>query len=202
MKKVVFSLIICFVTTVASYSQIKVGIRGGANFNNVKILQQPDDYLMSFDRGVGLHIGLTGQVQLFRLYVQPELILSTISNGVTLEGIQQNGYQEVGNQRFNKLDIPIYGGLKFDNNFKIGIGPVFSYVLSQKTSLESGYELYRTKATVGYQMGAGFDYDRFNIELRYEGNLSKLGAGVKIGDSVYNFDNRISQLILTMAIYL
>lgn len=198
MKKLALISIFCMVMVGTSFSQIKFGVRGGLNFNNVKMIRQPEDVYITYDNGVGMHFGVTSQIELLGLFVQPELLFSTVTNDVTLNGLSTNGLDELGKQRFNKVDLPILAGIKI-NKLKLGAGPVFTKIVGTKSDILD--EEVRKSATVGYQLGAGLDFDKFNIELRYEGNLSKWGTGVKIGNSVYDFDTRMSQVILTTAFY-
>jgi hypothetical protein len=198
MKKLALISIFCIVMAGPSFSQIKFGVRGGLNFNNVKMVRQPENVNITYDNGVGMHFGVTSQVEFLGMFVQPELLFSTVTNDVTLNGLSTNGLDELGKQRFNKVDLPILAGIKI-NKLKLGAGPVFTKVVGTKSDILD--EDVRKSATVGYQLGAGLDFDKFNIELRYEGNLSKWGTGVKIGNSVYDFDTRMSQVILTTAFY-
>lgn len=201
MKKIALFTILCVIITSSSFSQFKLGVRGGVNFNNVKMSQQANEPVqITYDRGMGFHFGLTSQLKISKLFVQPELLFSTVTNDVTLDDIRAGGVSEVTKQRFNKFDIPIVMGFKF-NNFKIGAGPIASKMINSKSELLDKYEMQNNRATVGYIMSAGFDYDKFNIELRYEGNLSNLGTGVKVGDTVYDFDQRMRQLTLSAALY-
>lgn len=201
MKKLSFIILIGIITTASSFAQFKLGVRGGVNFNNISINQSATEPIqISYEKGMGFHFGATSQLQISSFYLQPELMFSTVSHDVTLKDIQENGISEIGKQRFNKMDIPIIAGLKF-GNFKIGAGPVGTIMLSSKSELLDKYEMNEKTSSWGYQLGAGFDFDRFNIELRYEGNLSGLGSGVKIGNRIYNFDKRTNQVILTTAIY-
>ncbi len=195
MKKLALILILCIGMVGASFGQFKFGVRGGVNFNNVKLVQEPDaeNVSISYDNGMGFHFGLTSQLELLGLFVQPELLFSTVTNDVTVDDLMTDGLDKIGKQRFNKVDVPIVMGVKFDK-LKVGAGPVFTTVVSQRSDILD--ENTRKSATVGYQLGAGFDFDNFNIELRYEGNLSKYGSGVKIGTNVYDFDKRMNQLHL------
>jgi hypothetical protein len=198
MKKLALISIFCIAMVGTSFSQIKFGVRGGLNFDNVKMVKQPEDVRISYDKGMGFHFGLTSQIELLGLYVQPEILFSTLTNDLTLDDLSTNGLDEIGKQRFNKVDVPILAGIKI-NKLKLGAGPVFTKIVNTKSDVLD--EQVRKSATVGYQLGAGLDFDKFNIELRYEGNLSKYGTGVKIGNSVYDFDTRMSQVILSSAIY-
>lgn len=201
MRKLSFIILLGLVTTISSFAQFKLGVRGGVNFNNISLNQSANEPIqISYEKGMGFHFGATTQLQISSFYIQPELIFSTVKHEVTVDDIRENGLPEIGKQRFNKMDIPLVAGFKF-GNFKIGAGPVGTIILSSKSELLDKYEMQKKTATWGYQLGAGFDFDRFNIEVRYEGNLSGLGSGVKIGNSIYNFDERTNQVILSSAIY-
>jgi hypothetical protein len=200
MKKLFLYTLITLFSTGIVFSQFKLGARGGLSVNNIKIIQNDNDlHKISYEKGMGFHFGLTSQLQISKLFIQPELLFSTSTHDVSVDDIRENGLSEIGKQRFNKFDIPIIAGLKFDNNFKIGAGPVFSRVVSSKSDVLEEDE--RNKATMGYQLVAGFDWRKFNFEARYEGNLSKYGSGVRVGGATYDFDKRTSQLILSMAYY-
>ncbi len=200
MKRIiVYSLILLFLTSTA-YSRVKVGVKGGLSATNISIKQNSSDrYQITYSSGLGFHFGLTSELEIFNLYLQPEMIFSTSNHDVTVDDILDNGVSEVGKQHFNRLDFPILAGVKFDNNFKVGLGPVFSKMISSKSDIFSDEGSHA--ATVGYQFAAGWDWDRFSIEGRYEGNLSKYEAGVRIGNNVYDFDQRSNQLILTLGLY-
>lgn len=198
-KLVLYTFISLFVATNA-FSQFKLGVRGGFNVDNIKVDQNSSDrYQVSYESGLGLHFGLTSQLQISKLFIQPDLLFSTVTHDVTVEDILNNGIPEIGKQKFNKVDLPIIAGLKFDNHLKLGIGPVFTRVVSSKSDILDEEE--RKQATIGYQMVAGFDWKKFNLEARYEGNLSRYGAGVKIAGTAYDFDQRGNQFIVSMAYY-
>lgn len=200
MKKVILYTICAFLFAGTSYSQVKLGVRGGFNINNIKLYQDANErHQVSYESGLGFHFGLTSQIKISKLFIQPELLFSTSTHNVTVDDILSGDGTEVGKQRFNKVDFPILAGLKFDNNFKVGVGPVFTKIVSSKSDILDSDEL--NKATVGYQFVAGFDWERFSLEARYEGNLQKYGSGVRIGGSTYDFDARTSQLIISTAFY-
>lgn len=200
MKKLILYTIMSLFVATNAFSQFKLGLRGGFNIDNIKVDQNSSDrYQVSYESGLGFHFGLTSQLQISKLFIQPDLLFSTVTHEVSVEDIINNGIPEIGKQKFNKVDLPIIAGLKFDNHLKLGIGPVFTRVVSSKSDILDEEE--RKQATVGYQMVAGFDWKKFNLEARYEGNLSRYGAGVKIAGTAYDFDQRGNQFIVSMAYY-
>lgn len=201
MKKVTLIFVLGMLISANSFAQLKFGVRAGASVNNIKLKQSElEPVQLSYDQGLGFHFGATSQLQIKKFYIQPEFLFSTVNHDVTLDDIRTNGLRRIGEQRFNEIDIPIMIGFK-KNKFKWGVGPLATMVLSSKSELLDKYEMQQKQSSWGYLLGAGFDFDKFNIELRYEGNLSGLGTAMRVGNRQFNFDQRTSQLILTAGYY-
>ena len=106
-------------------------------------------------------------------------------------------------QQMNRIDFPILLGLKL-SAFKIGIGPVFTFLISNDSDLEqiTHYDMQLNKAAVGYQAGIGLDIKKFTIDLKYEGSLSRWSDGINLGNNErLDFDTRINQIILSAGIF-
>jgi len=151
---------------------------------------------------VGFQGGLLLRIKIAKLIIQPEALLSSTGGEVRVSDATTS---TVTKQRFTKLDIPVLIGTKL-GPIRLGIGPVASVMLNKPadaidfsgTSVESKYH----KATFGYQVGAGIDLGKhIAIDLKYEGNLSKLGNGVVIGGNNYKFDSRTHQWILGLGLF-
>ena len=88
---------------------------------------------------------------------------------------------------------------------RLQAGPVGTIMLSTDPSLDGFMEMdYKEEfngATWGYQVGIGLDIKKITIDVKYEGNLSKLADGVKIGGETRSFDSRNSQLVATLGFF-
>ena len=187
------------------HAQLKFGLRGGIQDNvRMREVVTPDYEIDYKTGGVGLHFGVTSQLEILNLYVQPEILFSTNSNSVKLTDRDNlsSTVEKVGKQRYNKLDVPILFGLKI-SKLKVGLGPVFTAHLNSKSDLleDIGIKYTYNNATVGYQIGLGFELETVGVELRYEDNLSDYGTAMKIGDQTFDTDQRTSQLMLTFVYY-
>ncbi|MCK4699098.1 MAG: hypothetical protein KAT38_02140, partial [Bacteroidales bacterium] len=83
-------------------------------------------------------------------------------------------------------------------------GPVASIIIDSKADLieTAGYEEKIKGASFGYQVGVGLDIiNTISLDVRYEGNLSKLGDGVNIGGNDFEFDSRNPQIIFSLGIF-
>ena len=184
-------------------AQLKFGIRGGVNSANFKVKEYKNaeyklDYASSTE--IGFHFGVMGQLKVVNFVLQPELLFSTAKTEVKFTDLgDNNAVPVIGQQKFNKLDMPVIAGFKF-GPLKLQAGPVATVILNSKSDLleENGIDHAYKGATIGYQVGAGIELTSLLLDVKYEGNLSALGDGVSIGNQDFNFDQRMNQWILSI----
>lgn len=205
MKKLTIIGLIALMFAASAEAQFRIGLRGGINtayFTATEI--ETDDYRFTTlnDASVGFHGGVMMQLNFFSMFIQPELLFSSLNSDVRVRELGQNTPGVIREQSYNKLDIPVIVGRRF-GPARVGIGPVGTIMLSTKSQLnEFGLEEQFNSATIGYQVGAGIDiFDRFALDLKYEGNLSKLGSGVEIAGQEREFDSRARQFIVSLGVF-
>ena len=208
MKRKTIIFIVCAFLSVNAFSQLRFGLTAGLSLSDMKA----NDFTTSLADGgyhvetvkntkVGLQGGLVAQIILGGFFLQPEFLLVYTGGDVKISDINSSHVQS---QRFTKLDIPVLVGAKM-GPLRLGAGPVASFILSKPSdawdfsgaNVKSKYN----NATFGYQVGAGLDIFKFSVDLKYEGNLSKLGNAVNIGDHSYAFDSRNNQWILAVSLF-
>ncbi|MBN1988671.1 MAG: PorT family protein [Bacteroidales bacterium] len=219
MKKTLIILAALMTLSVVSNAQfIRFGVKGGVSSSNVKFDKttlegvSTADGAKNFlveqgDSKLGLHFGVFGRIQVMGLFIQPEVLFTQTKGEVKLsEGTNAEYYLK---QKFNKFDIPVMVGWKF-GPARVGLGPVASFVVGESDGLKDKIEKLSTEAvkndfkgaTFGYQIGVGLDILKFaTIDLKYEGNLSKLGNGLNIGGNNFKFDQRNPQFIASIGIF-
>ena len=220
MKRILLVFSALFLIVLTSNAQfIRFGAKGGVSSSTVKMdrttfstLESAQQFVVEQgDSKLGIHFGLFGRIQAFGVFIQPEVLVTQSKGEVILTDVTNSAspVKYFKNQTFNKIDVPIIVGKKF-GPARLGLGPVASFMLSEKEGLKSqlaatteqAVESNFKNATFGYQVGAGLDIFKFaTFDVRYEGNLSKLGEGVKIGSRNYNFDQRNSQWIFSLGIF-
>ena len=208
MKKIMFFLVFCVLTAGTSFSQLKFGLRGGVSSSSIRtdevitITEGAEEYLVENSNAtLGFHVGLISRLEFFNLFLQPELLYSNTGGEVKVTDLINNevNYREM---TFNKIDIPVLVGTKIGPT-RIEAGPVGSFIISQDANvlrLDTYEENYKNM-TIGFQVGGGIDLWMLAIDLKYEGNLSKLGDSVTIGGEDYNFDTRNSQWIFSVGLF-
>ena len=207
MKRTAFIFILLMSISTLSMAQIKFGVRGGVSSSSIKVDQEigssAEDYwydLQSGDAMIGYHIGAMMRVTFFGLFVQPELLFSSTGGEVNVTNLKTS-IESIEFQTYKKIDIPVMAGFKL-GPARLQAGPVASFTLNSEPVLKDLIarveEDFKT-ATFGYQAGVGIDLLKFlAIDLKYEGNLSKIGDGISIGNFDASFDTRNPQIILSL----
>ena len=217
MKRIILISLLLIPFYMVSNAQIKFGVKGGITTTSIKaddIIDVNDasdiDELVVKGKNakVGFQGGVMARVTIMKLYVQPELLFTSTSGEVQVSGLFTDGtaFNEVREQKYRQLDIPIMVGYKVAKFFRIQAGPVGTIVLSSDPALDM-FDNVEVKeefngATWGYQIGLGLDFgEKITIDAKYEGNLSKLADGVNIGDNSYNFDSRNNQFVVSLGFF-
>jgi hypothetical protein len=216
MKKIIIVIAVALFTVVSTTNAqfLKFGIKGGLTSSSVKFDQTTftsggNDFIAKQgDAKYGFQFGLFARAKVLGLFVQPELLFSHSQSEVLIADVTAGElYSET--QKFNKIDIPVIVGWKL-GPAHFGLGPVASFMLSEKDGLKDKLSDLAdqtttsnfNKATFGYQVGAGLDIlGKIALDVRYEGNLSKLGGGMKLGDKNYSFDQRNPQWIFSVGFF-
>ena len=186
-------------------AQVDLGVRAGLNISNFKTDEVliPDQHRINStaNGSLGYHAGAYIRAQLFGIFIQPELIFTSISSEFLVEDISDplNVTEQIARQSIGRVDVPVIIGAKL-GNLRIGVGPVGSIVIADKSDLKdiTSYEEKVRSATLGYQLGAGFDVWKFSFDFRYESNLTKLGDYIDTGTVQEKFDSRAKQLIFSL----
>ncbi len=207
MKKSVLIIAAIILIHTAHAQFFQIGLKGGISSSKAQVDEafSIDNSTIQYNSGnakLGWHIGLYTRIKISKLYIQPELLFS--STGGEIE-VTEEGFStpEVAEIDLNKLDIPVMVGFFLTKSFRIFAGPTFSYLISDEikgTALISDIKMNYNNATIGYQAGLGFDISRITIDLKYEGNLSKLGDSVTIPgiDETFSTDLRNPQFIASV----
>jgi hypothetical protein len=206
MKRKSLLIIILVLISATTFSQIRFGIKAGISSSSIKasdIVEGDYEYSTLSNAKVGFHGGLFSQITLWGVFIQPEMLLSSTGGEVQIKEIT-SGQTKISSQRFTKLDIPVIVGKKF-GPVRLGLGPVASIILNKPSdALDFSGTSVKNKfnsATFGYQLDLGLNLGSFTFDLKYEGNLSKLGDGVVIGGQERKFDSRNRQWLFSVGMF-
>ncbi len=190
MKKIIL-LAIMFVAYNVADAQISFGIKGGLNYNYASISGVDD---LAVDNKVGYNVGgfLRVKIPILGLYVQGEPTYTRLNAEIT-DRTGNNGTTNLGSNRF---DLPVLAGIKLAI-FRIYVGPVMSWNLGSSVDWQDVDIVVNDAMSVGGQIGAGVEFGKLMLDVRYETGISHELAVAGIDNS--SFDSRGSQLILGLA---
>ncbi len=165
----------------------RLGIKAGANLSNTvgNDLAIGNGAFNFRDNGTR-SVGFVGGVFMRfgrEFYVQPELLLSQKGGQYS---IYENGVQNDEGKvdvRFSNFDVPVLLGYRFAKVFRVNIGPVASFRLSDSGKISDSFDKYfdgdgdvnttvDNNVAFGYQAGIGVDFGRLSLDVRYEGNVN------------------------------
>ena len=216
MKKIVLIAILTIPFFMVSQAQIKFGIKAGLTSTSINADEVYNDInnadiqslkVKGKNANVGFQGGIFSRITIVNFYVQPELLFTSTSGEVEVTTVYENQdpVSVVKDQKFRQIDFPIMLGYKL-GPIRLQAGPVGTIMLSSDPAL-SMVETMDVKeefngATWGYQVGVGLDIlKKVTIDVKYEGNLSKLGDGVEIAGQTRDFDSRNNQFVATVGIF-
>ena len=216
MKRIIIILVFLISVSFISNAQIKFGIKAGVTSTSIKV----DDFFEIDDASdiqeltvkgenskIGIQGGIFTRITIAKLYIQPELLFTSTGGKVEVSALLDDGttFTQIREQKYRQIDFPIMLGYKA-GPLRLQAGPVGTIILSTDPSLDGfmdmDYEEEFNGATWGYQVGIGFDlFKKITIDIKYEGNLSKITDGVKIGDETLDFDSRNNQFVASLGFF-
>jgi hypothetical protein len=201
-KKLV--ILVLFLIGITSYSQIDFGIKGGINYNfahdatiTINNSSFTDTSLENFGYTAGLFIEF--KIPNSGLSIRPEfLYTTTINNYEDLVGL--------GEQTFStqKIEIPLLLGIKIIGPFRVVVGPSFQYALDSNFTVDEFREFDKDQIAVGFQVGAGLKFKKFDIDLRLEKGITNATTtyAADVANAFLDFDTRPNQLTFAVSYYL
>lgn len=205
MRKIICIIgIITFIAVQPIFSQISFGPRIGISNSKVKVEENytyngEEISYSTHDARVGFHAGAFARITIASLYLQPELLFTSSGGKIAVESEQRG--REIWNLTYNKLDLPVMVGAKVLKVFRVQAGPTFSLLLNSDARDVDLYETAENNynnATIGYQAGIGIDIASLYFDLKYEGNLSKMGDSVSFGNETFSTDMRNPLLMIVV----
>lgn len=167
----VFLLAAMVFSSSSSFAQIlpsfQFGIKGGANFSNIKDIDLKSSSRSGYLVGVWARLGGAG------VHFQPELYLTSKGGELSNEG-------KLDRVDFTTLDLPLLLGTRIGLGpvaARIQVGPVVSFVMDKNDSfLENvsavgDFKEYKNQTT-SLTAGLGLDIAKLRTDLRYEHGIS------------------------------
>ncbi len=204
LMKFVWVMGILFAGNMSMQAQIRPGIKFGLSTPDV----QPKDFIVIDDQGVdlyrvfvdkaryGLHGGIFIQMQLGGFFIQPEVLYNSTNFKYGIDSLTNGQGTHLFTDTYRNIDFPVMLGLKA-GAVRLGGGPVGHLFLDSDSGFGeyNGFDPFLEDLTWGWQAGIGLDFWKLHIDVRYEGNFSKLGDQISFFGEEYDFATNNNRLI-------
>jgi hypothetical protein len=206
MKKILFVVLLAGLYNFSN-AQIEFGLKAGLSSFDVAssskvFTSQNSIYKLNFkDAKYGHHFGVYGQAKLLGIFIQPSVLFNSNHVSYSLEEYSERGiFDKILNEKYYNIDLPLMAGLKV-SFIRLYAGPVAHLRLTTSSDLFNikGYNEHFDKATYGYQAGVGINISKLRFDIAYEGNFSKFGDHIYIGDNKVNFENGPARVLTTIS---
>ncbi len=190
MKKVTILFSALFLITTASFSQFRLGIKGGANLGKVDGKTFNDGY------NLGYQLGGFSEIDFGKIGIQPEVLFSQTNTKYTTSMGDILKLQLGDNVKLNYMNIPLLLRVNTSKFVTLLVGPQFSVLMNpHETTLQNGKDAFK-KGDFAMVGGLQFNlkllriYGRYNIGLNDISDISnsekwnnqqiQLGVGLKL----------------------
>ena len=153
----------------------KFGVKGGVNFSNLYTDNADDENVLT-----GFNIGLYAKVPVTNsISVQPEIYYT----GKGAEVVYNTPVNGTAKFKLNYIEVPVMLVANVTKNFNVQVGPYAGYLISGKTTNESGTYNFQdnintddfNKIDAGVAAGLGIDLETVSFGVRYNYGLTKVG---------------------------
>ncbi len=192
--KNVLILTCLLISTAASAQVFTLGPKVG--FSSSRLSLKEAQLVRAGSSTIGFHAGLFTRLTILGIYLQPEVLFTQAGGQIEIRDEVSDSFDQIQDLTYNKLDVPVMLGFRIGDVLRINAGPSFSLILGQDARTEGTTAEVRNNyesSTVGYQVGGGLDIGRLVLDVRYEGNLSRLGNSVQLGGRRFDTDYRNNQ---------
>ena len=173
MKTKLSILIACVFFTQTAMSQLKFGLKAGANITKVDGRSFKDEFRYGYHAGGFVEIGLGG-----KLSIQPEVLFNQYQTRVdsSFKNVYENALNFSDNRdiKLNYLSVPVLLNYKLANILSLQAGPQFGILIDQgKTLLNNGKDAF-SKGDFSVVAGAQINISKIRLSGRYVVGLNNL----------------------------
>lgn len=189
-KKILLLITVAFLSA-HSFSQFKMGVKGGLNYNFAgNITEVNNNNVFSADNKAGFHLGLWSRFSLVGFGLRPEIVYTELKSQYQLSSRTT--------LKTRKIDIPVLFDKKL-GPLHLFAGPAFQLVLNSNFKTSDIENVDYNKFTLGTQIGLGLEFGNLGVDARWEKGFSNNLTGVLISSATHlNLDNRPNQIILSV----
>lgn len=220
MKKLILSVVVLTLSLGASAQSFDWGVKVNVGSPSLKIddiknlennteADNVTELLKNTDAVLTYQLGVFARIKLAGIYIQPEAMFSNSKSEIKFLDVMdedQEGKDVIGKVELNKVDVPVMIGKRFLKIFRVNAGPVFSLLLSENIDQAGTKDTWNEinanykNATVGFQYGIGLDISMISVDLRVEKGFQSISEDLTIGETTFEADQRLEQIMLSIGV--
>ncbi len=183
MKKV-FLAIVVVIGLGVNAQNVKFGLKAGLNVANVSNLESE----IKFDSRMAYHVGAMAEIGLTeRFAVQPEVLFS-------VQGVRKKEGGATATFNLNYVNVPVMAKYYVIDGLSLEVGPQVGFLTTGEFKLEGAGEENGTvdvkdnlkKVDFGLNFGTSYNYQNFNLGVRYNLGLTDISKEREEGDASKN----------------
>ncbi|RMB60605.1 PorT family protein [Dokdonia sinensis] len=197
----IFIVTVMLLSGITAFGQnSSFGIKGGLNYGatgDLTTFSIFGDGKIDSENKAGYHFGIFGKIEFSGIFLQPELVYTKLNSG--FEDNDLDARYDI-----RKIDLPVLVGIHILGPLNIKAGPSLQYILDDEFEANTdSFDLEdpENDVTVGYQIGAGLDLGKLEIDLRYEGAFqeNEVVSSTEVQDAGFRIDTRPKQWIISLS---
>ncbi len=200
MKKAILTTLLFLSFAFTAQAQLDFGLKGGLNYDfsgdindlSTNIQSSADDIKHGADTKMGYHMGVWFKVNFLNIFLKPEFVYTQIE--------KQYDIASISSIKTKKIDIPVVLGTKILGPLYVFAGPSFQYILENDFSVKTS-EVAMDEFTVGLNLGAGVEFGKLGLEVRWEKGITqdeKAKIITNLSTQNFEIDNRPNQIIFSL----
>lgn len=208
MKNRLILLLACCFLSVGAYAQIEFGVKAGLATESLQgeefrlNREGRQDLLFAIaDADYGFQFGALLRIPFSdRFGIQTELTFNSAKTDFSLNDPDNNEGLQVFSERYNDINIPLMASWKLAF-LRLQAGPVGHVYVSSVSDLmdEGGIDRTFDSFNLGYTLGGAIDIGPITVDVRYDGNFSRYGEDIMLGDGSIRIDQAPKRWIGSVA---
>ena len=138
MKTKLLTLAIVCLAATSAFSQVKIGIKGGATINKITGQSFSEQFTW------GYHLGGFATINLGKVGIQPEVLFNQVNVDSSSHFSDVYQFNKVGKVKLSYLTIPLLLNINANKFVTVQVGPQFGVLMNKsKTLMQNGKDAFK-----------------------------------------------------------
>ena len=187
-------------------SKVMFGLRVGAATANIAADEVTFENagrqfkLVADNKEFSYHLGVFAQFRMNKWALQPEVVFRSAKADYMLsEFVTTEFISSIRTENYAYVDVPVMLAYRL-GALRIQAGPAAKFYITSSTEFVGIAEFSESyqKVDFGYQAGIGLDIWRFIVDLKYDGDIEKVGDHMSFGGQSIDFGTQAGRFLFSI----